>query len=71
MYYQESWPYRNLVPAPIKPYINFAEELTIQNDLPMRGSRMVIPVSLQVEMLQRLHSAHQGVQVSTVQQSVW
>ena len=72
-YCQDGWPDRNLVPAPVKPYIHVADELTVQNDLLLRGSRIVIPVSLQVEVLERLHSAHQGVHKcrQRAQQSVW
>ena len=47
--------------------------MTVQNDLLLRGSRIVIPVSLQVEMLERLHSAHRGVHKcrQRARQSVW
>ena len=60
-YCQDGWPDRNLVPAPMKPYIHVADELTVQNDLLLRGNGIVISVSLQVKMLERLHSAYQGV----------
>ena len=72
-YCQEGWPRRNLVPGPIKPYVHVAAELTVQNDLLLRGNRIVIPVSLQPEILEKLHSAHQGVHKcrQRAQQSVW
>ena len=53
----EGWPAKSLIPDPVKPYIHVAAELSVQNDL-MRGNRIVIPVSLQAEMLEKLHSAH-------------
>ena len=72
-YCQEGWPRRNLVPGPIKPYVHVAAELTVQNDLLLGGNRIVIPVSLQPEILEKLHSAHQGVHKcrQRAQQSVW
>ena len=54
-------PENNLVPGPVKPYIHVSGELTVQNDLLLRGSRIVIPISLQLDVLEKLHSAHQGI----------
>ena len=70
-YCQEGWPENNLVPGPVKPHI--AGELTVQNDFLLRGSRIVIPISLQLDMLEKLHSAHQGIHKcwQRAQQSVW
>ena len=71
-YCQEGCPENNLVPGPIKPYIHVSGELTVQNDL-LRGSRIVIPISLQLDMLEKLHCAHQGIHKcqQRSQQSVW
>ena len=54
-YCQEGWPDKNLIPGPAKQYIHIAMELIVQNDLLLRGSTIVIPVSLQAEMFERLH----------------
>ena len=72
-YCQEGWPRKNLIPGPVKPYLHVAAELTVQNDLLLRGSRIVIPVSLQPEILEKLHIAHQGIHKcrQRAQQSVW
>ena len=72
-YCQEGWPEKNLVPGPVKPYIHVSGELTVQNDLLLRGSRIIIPISLQLDMLEKLHSAHQGILKcrQRAQQSVW
>ena len=53
-YCLEGWPDKNLLPGPIKPYIHVAAELTVQNDLLLRGNRIVIPVSLQIKILEKL-----------------
>ena len=60
-YCQEGWPQKNLIPGPVKRYVHVAAELTVQNDLLLMGNRIVIPVSLQPEMLDKLHIAHQGM----------
>lgn len=72
-YCQDGWPDRHLVPSPIKPYVQVAGELTVHQSLLLRGSRIVIPSSLQLEVLEQLHSAHQGIQKcrQRAQQSVW
>ena len=72
-YCQEGWPQKNLIPGLVKPYVHVAAELTVQNDLLLRGSRIVIPVSLQPEILKKLHIAHQGIHKcrQRAQQSVW
>jgi len=72
-YCQNGWPDKHLVPSPIKPYVQVAGELTVHQNLLLRGSRIVIPSSLQLDVLEQLHSAHQGIQKcrQRAQQSVW
>ena len=45
--------------GPVKQYYQVRAELTITEDLLIRGSRVVIPASLQADILERLHSGHQ------------
>ena len=72
-YCKEGWPNKDLLPGPIKPYFQFAGELNVQKGLLLNGGRIVIPTSLQLEMLDRLHNAHQGIQKcrQRAQQSIW
>ena len=44
----------------LKPYFSVRTELAVVNGLLLRGNRMVIPSSLQADILEKLHSAHQG-----------
>ena len=44
----------------LKPYYPVRMELTVAKGLLLRGSRVVVPKSLQKEILQKLHSGHQG-----------
>ena len=39
----------------------FAYELTVVNDLLMRGSRIVVPMGMHLEMLDKLHKVHLGI----------
>ena len=67
------WPNKNTLSGPVKPYFRFTGKLNVQNGLLLKGSRIVIPTSLQIEMLDRLHIAHQGIQKcrQRAQQSIW
>ena len=47
--------------GPLKPYYHVRAELTVAEGLLMRGSRMVIPTSMRAEILERIHSGHQGM----------
>ena len=45
----------------IKGYKNVFQELTLVDELIMRGERMVVPKKLQKRMIQMAHEGHQGV----------
>ena len=47
----EDWPYR--------------DELTTQNGIVYRGTRIIIPASMRREMTARAHRSHLGIQCST------
>ena len=72
-YCNEGWPNKDTLSGPVKPYFQFTGELNVQNGLLLKGSRIVIPTSLQIEMLDRVHIAHQGIQKcrQRAQQSIW
>ena len=59
VYCRTGWP--STIPGVLKPYRYVSSELTVEKGLLMRGSRVVIPASLRVDMLGRIHSAHQGI----------
>ena len=56
-----------------KPYFQFSGELNVQRCLLLKSSIIVIPTSKQLEMLDKLHHAHQGIQKcrQQAQQSIW
>ena len=72
-YYQQGWPSRDKLPGAYKPYLTVAAELSIKDGLLMRGMRIVIPMVLQKEILDRLHTGHQGITKCRLRarQSVW
>ena len=53
-----SWPNQAELPAPIRPYLPVASEISIVHGLIMRGTRIVIPAAMRVEILERLHEGH-------------
>ena len=61
VYCQRGWPDRGATPGVLKPYRYVRAELTVEKGLIMRESRVVIPASLRVDMLDKIHSAHQGI----------
>ena len=49
------------VPPCIRPYHTFADELSVSCGLVFKGHRIVVPLSMRPYFLDRLHSAHTGV----------
>ena len=55
-YTQSGWPSRQELYGVMKHYLNVATELSVKDGILMRGSRIVIPVVLRPEMLDRVHT---------------
>lgn len=49
-------------PLSVRDFWNFRDELSVIDQLVMKGHRIVIPRSTQYEMLQKLHTGHPGVE---------
>ena len=60
-YCQDYWPDRRHIASCAKPYLSVAAELSVCNGLLLRGDRIVIPLSMQSEILRKLHCGHQGI----------
>ena len=57
----QGWPDdKNQVPQPLQAYWNYRDELTVQNDLIYKGAQVMIPHSMQAEMLHKIHANHFG-----------
>ena len=72
-YCQDGWPDRSQLQGTINQYWPFRSELTLVEGLLLYGSRIVIPSSLRLGVLDSLHEGHQGINKcrSRAQQSIW
>ena len=72
-YCQPGWPNKHQVSETLKPYYSVSSELTIQHGILMCNNRIVIPSSLCEDMLDKLHTGHQGITKChrRALQSVW
>ena len=50
------------VPAEIRNYFHFKEELTIQDGILFKGNRVIVPVALRPLMVKKVHSSHIGIE---------
>ena len=59
----EGWPSTQAeVPAVVKPYFPFREEITAQNGLLFKSERFIVPAKLRREMMEKVHSSHLGIE---------
>ena len=55
---------RSKSPPCTHPFWNNGDELTIQNEILFKGTKVVIPQVLRHDMIKRTHSSHLGVEAS-------
>ena len=60
-YCSSEWPGKSHLKGPIKAFAKVKEELCVAKGLLLRGDRVVIPTSLQQDILDKIHSGHQGL----------
>ena len=70
---KQGWPNKSQLTGDLSQYWRVRGELSLHDDLLLRGQRILVPRSLQQETLNKIHSGHQGIQrcrlrIST---SVW
>ena len=57
------WPlHKSEVPLEVRPYAKCHDELSAQEGILFKGSRIIIPAALRREMLQKVHEGHLGVE---------
>ncbi|ETW98423.1 MAG: hypothetical protein ETSY2_42830 [Candidatus Entotheonella gemina] len=61
-YCRIGWPGRTKVDDALRPYWEVQGELTLQDNLLLCGTRIVVPASMQKETLEKLHAGHQGIE---------
>jgi len=60
---REGWPdIKKCVAADLKPYFDVRAELTYEDDLILKGDRLVIPVAQRQVVMANLHSSHFGIE---------
>ena len=61
-YCRDGWPdYISQTPGSVQPYWNYRAELTVQDGLLLKNSRIVIPSCMRLEILDKIHAGHQGI----------
>ena len=72
-YTQNGWPAKHAIKGILKKYWGEKDKLSVVDDLLLYGTRVVIPESLQYEILMKIHHGHQGIQRCRlrVSSSVW
>ena len=60
-YCQSGWPENKKLTETTRVYHEVAAELSVEDGLLLRGCRIVIPTTLRSDVLERLHTGHQGI----------
>ena len=59
----QGWPlHRVEVPDAARPYFDFRDQMTTQDQLVFKGPVVVIPAALRSEMMTRCHATHIGIE---------
>ena len=69
----ENWPDRHLLPSAIRPYWTDRAHLTVVQNVLLKDTRIVIPSSMRLEVLDKIHDAHMGINKchERAKQAVW
>ena len=72
-YCQSEWPDHSCIKSCAKRYYSVASELSVCNDILLRGDRIIIPQELQQLMSVELYCGHQGITKcrQIARQSIW
>ncbi|UYV73367.1 hypothetical protein LAZ67_10002871 [Cordylochernes scorpioides] len=72
-YLEQGWPDKKKMSQTLLSYWHVKDELGVQNGLLMRGCRLVIPASMKLEILDKLHAGHFGITKTRLRarETVW
>ena len=72
-YCLEGWPDKHMVPDAVKSYWRERGELTVVQSLIMKGTRILIPSCMRLNILDKIHEGHLGITKcrERAKQSVW
>ena len=70
---QEEWPCKPKLHSSLRAYWPYRGEITVQHGILMMGSRLIIPSSMRLDILDRIHAGHQGIKKcrERANDSVW
>ena len=73
VYCRDGWTEKHELTGAIRPYYPVKTEIAVANGLLLRGSRLIIPASMRLEILDKIHTGHQGINKcrERARQSVW
>ena len=60
-YCTHGWPDKNSINDSIKPYWQHIGDLTVQEELLLHGKRLVVPLSMRLDILDKIHTGHLGI----------
>ena len=60
-YCTHGWPDKNNINDAVKPYWQHIGDLTIQEGLLFHGKRLVVPLSMRLDILDKIHTGHLGI----------
>ncbi|UYV65814.1 hypothetical protein LAZ67_3005530, partial [Cordylochernes scorpioides] len=72
-YLEQGWPDKKKMSHALLSYWHVKDELGVQNGLLMRSCRLVIPASMRLEILDKLHAGHFGITKTRLRarETVW
>ncbi|UYV69971.1 K02A2.6-like, partial [Cordylochernes scorpioides] len=72
-YLEQGWPDKKKMSPALLSYWHVKDELGVQNGLLMRSFRLVIPASMKLEILDKLHAGHFGITKTRLRarETVW
>ena len=63
LYISTGWPCEcRRLPQELHPYWNFREDLSVEDGLVTKGSRLLIPSTLKWKVMEQIHEGHQGME---------
>lgn len=72
-YCTNQWPIKDRLSKALLPYYQYKDSISVCNELLLYNSRLIIPPSMQLEILSKLHEGHFGLNKcrERMKQSVW
>ena len=72
-YIQNGWPEKYEVNHLVRPYWEAKADITAENGILLYGTRLIIPCKMRLDVLDKIHEGHQGIQKcrERAKQSVW